>query len=183
MEARSAQHRGILMGRYKDLDTTLHLDRFHFRDDVRRIFESIEEEYLALEARFTKRERTPDGIMVSIGSFSAETDGLEKRFWAKLEAVIGRSLSMEQVKKQLPEHSLFPFGRSEARIELQRENGQYHGKVYRTGRVESKGAPISGEALVEDFSGPELPPMYKRFWIEPLQGAVRKRQKPAPSGR
>jgi tRNA A-37 threonylcarbamoyl transferase component Bud32 len=158
--------RGILTDKYHDLNTTLHFDRYGFGGDVQRVFESTEQEYLALEARFTKRERKGDGhLTVTIGKFPEEVKKIESRFFKKLEALLASSGLMNQVRGLLPENSLFPFGTQEARIELWRDNGQYHGKVY--GKSPEGGITEQMKLVdqaVEEFSGPELPKMYERFW-------------------
>jgi hypothetical protein len=160
---------GILMNKYDDLNATLHFEQWGARDDVRKVFESTEQEYLALEARYTKRERKADGhLTVTIGKFPEEVKQLESRFFKKLESMYAINHLMNQIRGLLPENSLFPFGKEEVRIELWRDNGQYHGKVYRkfpegalTGQMKQVEQPV------EEFSGPELPMMYKRFWTEP----------------
>jgi hypothetical protein len=158
----------ILGGRYRDLATTLHLDRFAFDDDVRRIFESTEAEYLALEARFTKRERQEGNrVRVTICSFEEGAKKLETRFFNKLQTATHGSF-MADIRRQLPENDLFPFGRQEVRIELWREDSQYHGKVVQQRRELVDGQGKMVEKPIEEFSGLELPPMYKRFWIEPI---------------
>jgi tRNA A-37 threonylcarbamoyl transferase component Bud32 len=160
------QH-GVLMDKYNDLNTTLHFEQYGLRDSVRRVFESTEQEYLALEARYTKRERKADGhVTVTIGNFSQEEKQLETRFFKKLEAMYEIRHLMNQIRELLPENSLFPFGAQEARIELWRDNGQYHGKVCRkVPPGENKGlGKVGEEQVAEEFSGPELPMMYKRFW-------------------
>jgi hypothetical protein len=162
-EERGSGKMTILGGRYRDLATTLHLDRFGFDDDVRRIFESTEAEYLALESRFTKRERKEGNLIrVTIRSFDKQAKDLEDLFFKKLQSATHGSL-MVDIHRQLPENKLFPFGRQEVRIELWQEDGQYHGKVT---QEDPAGKP-GQEQTVEEFSGLELPPMYKRFWSEP----------------
>src|SRR5262249_23699998 len=87
-------------------------------------------------------------------------------FFKKLQTATHGSF-MVDIHQQLPENSLFPFGSQEVRIELWREDGQYHGKV---SQEVLEGQPPQAkmvEKAVEEFSGLELPPMYKRFWIEP----------------
>jgi tRNA A-37 threonylcarbamoyl transferase component Bud32 len=172
MEMRAFEEHGsgkmtILGGRYRDLVTTVHLDRFGLGEDVRQVFESTEAEYLALEARFTKRERKEGNrIRVTIRSFEKDAKDLEKLFFDKLQSATHGSF-MVDIHRQLPENRLFPFGRQEVRIELWREDGQYHGKV---SQEVLEGQPPEAkmvEKAVEEFSGPALPPMYKRFWIEP----------------
>jgi predicted Ser/Thr protein kinase len=156
----------ILQDRYRDLATTLGIDRFgrQFEDDVRAVFESTEQEYLALEARFTMREKDKNGhqIVIIKPFFDQEAEQLEKRFWAKLQILmqnkyVGSQNMLGAARAQLPENSLFPFVVHGAKIELWRENGQFHGKV-------DKSVTGGNEQFVEEFSGPELPKMYKRFW-------------------
>jgi tRNA A-37 threonylcarbamoyl transferase component Bud32 len=159
---------GVLMDKYNDLNTTLHFEQYGLRDSVRRVFESTEQEYLGLEARYTKRERKADGhLTVTIGNFSQEVKQLESRFFKKLEAMYEIRHLMNQIKGLLPENSLFPFGAQEARIELWRDNGQFHGKVYRKFATGEFKGPVTVEehGVAEEFSGQELPMMYKRFWM------------------
>src|SRR5262249_152891 len=91
MELRALDEHGsakmtILGGRYRDLVTTVHLDRYGFGEDVRHVFESTEAEYMALEARFTKRERQEaNRVRVTIRSFEEEAKKLEARFFNKLQ--------------------------------------------------------------------------------------------------
>jgi tRNA A-37 threonylcarbamoyl transferase component Bud32 len=181
----SPRQHGILMDKYDDLNTTLHLEQWGVRDDVRKVFESTEQEYLALEARYTKRERKADGhLTVTIGKFPEEVKQIESRFFKKLESMYALAPIRNQIRGLLPENSLFPFGVQEARIELWRADGQYHGKVYVNKKVDqrvlnqSTGKVIGGEVVTdesptEEFSGPELPTMYKRFWTEsPNRGST-----------
>jgi hypothetical protein len=161
----------ILGSHYRDLVTTVHLDRYGFHDDVRRVFESTEAEYLALEARFTKREwQDKDRLRVKIRKFEEEVKKLEERFFSKLQTATHGSF-MADIRRQLPENSLFPFGSKEVHIELWREDGQYHGKVTEESRELVDGQAKMVEKPIEEFSNLELPPMYKRFWIEPGQKA------------
>jgi tRNA A-37 threonylcarbamoyl transferase component Bud32 len=158
----------ILGSRYRDLITTTHLDTFGFGDDVHKVFQSTEAEYLALESRFTKRERQEvDRVRITIGKFPEEAKQLETLFLHKLQSVTN-GMFMNAVRTQLPEGKTFPFGAKEVRIELWQEDGLYHGKV----ALDTQGG---GQQTAEEFSGHELPPMYKRFWIEsaPMGGAVK----------
>ena len=163
------QH-GILMDRYNDLNTTLHFEQYGSRDSVRRVFESTEQEYLALEARFTKREwQDKNHLRVTIRKFEEDLKQLESLFFNKLQAATHGSF-MADIRRQLPEHKIFPFGGQEVHIELWREDGQYHGKVTQDFPEESIPRGIKMvEKTIEEFSGPELPPMYKRFWTEPAK--------------
>jgi tRNA A-37 threonylcarbamoyl transferase component Bud32 len=160
-----AEHGGgkmvILGDRYRDLVTTTNLDRFGFGDNVRQVFQSAERDYLALESRFTKRERKErNRVRVSIGKFSDDVKDQETLFLNKLQSVTN-GMFMNEFRRQLPENKIFPFGSKEVHIELWREEGLFHGKVTQ----EFAGQPDA--QTLEEFSGLELPPRYKRFWIEP----------------
>jgi predicted Ser/Thr protein kinase len=158
----------ILRDKYRDLATTLGFDRFghQFENDVRAVFESTEQEYLAMESRFTKREKDAKGHQkITIRPFfDQEVEQLERRFWAKLQTLMQNKWVANQdmlraARAQLPEGTMFPSVAHGARIELWQENGQYHGKV-------DKSVTGGDDNLVEEFSGPELPKMYERFWIK-----------------
>jgi tRNA A-37 threonylcarbamoyl transferase component Bud32 len=155
--------RGLLQQKHLDLQTTLGLPQWQgdVIRDIALVFRSSEEEYMALEARFTKRQKVEGRpLKVTILPFTDERNQLEKRFWAKLEVLLSKASvvqATEIARKQLPDGSLFPFGKEEVTIELWRDNELYHGKVFR------------GEATdkpVEEFSNPKLPLMYERFWVE-----------------
>jgi hypothetical protein len=159
----------ILGNRYRDLVTTTHLDNFGFGGDVRKVFQSTEAEYLALESRFTKRERKEGNrVLVTIGKFSQDVKELETLFLNKLQNVTN-GMFTNTFRQQL-ENKIFPFGSKDVRIELWQENGLFHGKVTQEFPEEpAKGQVKMIEKTVEEFSGPDLPPMYKRFWIEPAK--------------
>src|SRR5262249_41668237 len=111
-----------------------------------------------LEARFTKMERGMGRMTVTIRPFPQEVKQLEERFWAKLDALLRfTGLSLQDVHKQIPEGTLFPFGKEPVHIELWRTNNTFFGKA-------TRGDPVAKEARVEEFSGPKLPQMYERFW-------------------
>jgi tRNA A-37 threonylcarbamoyl transferase component Bud32 len=157
----------ILGNRYRDLVTTTHLDQYGFGPDVERVFRSTEAEYLALESRFTKRERKEGNrVRISIGKFPEEVKELESLFLNKLQTTTHGTF-MNDFRRQLPENKIFPFGSKDVRIELWREDGLYHGKVSQEVPDGQAGQVKMVEKAIEEFSGPELPPMYKRFWIEP----------------
>ncbi len=95
---------------------------------------------------------------MTIRPFRDKAAELEKRFWAKLEAILPLGNMSIQARKQLPkEGDLFPFGQEEMRIEIWQEGGWYHGKVYRAVNGAS-------DRPIEEFDGPQLPKMYERFW-------------------
>lgn len=150
----------VLSSEYESLVTTLHLDVNGMTPRVREIFQATEKDYLAMEARFTKRERRYGGdVKVTILPFRDKANELEKRFWAKLETVLQPGYMTTQARKQLPkEGELFPFGQEEVRIEIRHENGWFHGKVYRGAKGAADPQPS------EEFDGRQLPKMYERFW-------------------
>jgi hypothetical protein len=149
----------VLRSEYKGLVAALKLDQRGLMPNVADIFRATEADYLALEARFTKRQRHPNGhLKVTILPFRDKAVELEKRFRAQLEAVLSSS-DMIQARKQLPqEGGLFPFGQEEVRIEIRHEGNWYHGKVYR-------GADGAAVRQTEEFDGLQLPKMYERFWV------------------
>jgi hypothetical protein len=153
----------ILEDRYRDFKTKYPL--IWFEKDVEEIFRRTEQEYLALEARFTKRERSGGNrVTVTIKPFTTELQELDKRFQSNLQAVLlrdmqqqGRSFKMDS-SARFVDQSAFPFGENGARIEIWRDhNGWYQGRV-------SRGIDAAKGELVEEFSGPQLPRMYERFW-------------------
>jgi hypothetical protein len=158
----------ILEERYRDFGAQHDL-RYPYKDEAREVFRKAEEEYLALEARFTKRERNgPNRVTVTIKPFATELQELDKRFQSSLHAVIQRNMQERGMKRitngkmtvdnppQYVDQNAFPFGRDEARIEIWRDfNGWYQGKVSR-----------GKDKAVEEFSGPQLPKMYARFWAD-----------------
>jgi tRNA A-37 threonylcarbamoyl transferase component Bud32 len=157
---RATQQMALLTRKQNDLLRTLHFNSdWGVGRDIAEVFRSTEAEYVQLEARFTKREPTAFGrATVTIRPFTEEVKELEKRFWAKLDPLLRTTgqAGVEDAHKQIPEGSLFPFGKEEVRIELWRTNNTYYGKV-------TRGAPAAKESRVEEFSGPRLPTMYERF--------------------
>jgi tRNA A-37 threonylcarbamoyl transferase component Bud32 len=162
-ERRNSKPQVILAEQYSGLITTLGLAQFGLDRRVGEVFRSTEAEYLALESRFTKTNRELNGnqVKVTILPFKEEADQLEQRFWAKLEAILDRPDWRKQARELMPKKGfLFPFGKEQARIEiLQEEVRWYHGKVFR-----GQGEPDM--PLTEEFSGPQLPKMYERFWAQ-----------------
>ncbi len=150
----------VLNSEYESLVTTLQLNSYAMTPRVRELFQATEKEYLALEARFTKRQRDHGGnLKVTILPFRDKVSDLDKRFRAKLQTVLGPYYPNNQALKQLPkEGELFPFGQEEVRIEIRTDGGWYHGKVYRGAKGAAALEPI------EEFDGPQLPKMYERFW-------------------
>ncbi len=165
---RPSQGMTILEERYRDFITQRDL-LYPFKQEVEAVFRKSEAEYLALEARFTKRERTgPSRVTITIKPFATELQELDKRLQSNLHAVIRRNMQQQGMKitsdgktkaenpPQYVDQNAFPFGREEARIEIWRDfNGWYQGKVSR-----------GKDKAVEEFSGPQLPKMYERFWAE-----------------
>jgi tRNA A-37 threonylcarbamoyl transferase component Bud32 len=147
---------GVLKPQYTNLVTTLGLDRYGLERQVGEVFRTTEDEYLALESSFTKRERDTDGhLKVTVLPFKDDVDQLEERFWAKLESILWDHNLKKQARDQLPRKgSLFPFGKEEARIELWHEGKWYHGRVFRG----------MADKSTEQFDGPQLPKAYARFW-------------------
>jgi tRNA A-37 threonylcarbamoyl transferase component Bud32 len=151
----------LLGQKHHDLETTLHLSRWGVGRDIDEVFRTTESEYVQLEARFTKLERDQGRVTVTIRPFPQEAKQLEERFWAKLDSLLRfTGVNMQDVHKQIPEGSLFPFGKEPVRIELWRTMDLYHGKV-------TRGEDAAKEPRVEEFSGAKLPAMYERFWIDP----------------
>jgi tRNA A-37 threonylcarbamoyl transferase component Bud32 len=150
----------VLGSEYESLVTTLGLDSYIMAPRVREVFQATERDYLALEARFTKRQRDHGGnLKVTILPFRDKASDLDRCFRAKLVTVLGPGYPNNQARNQLPrEGELFPFGQEEVRIEIRPEGGWYHGKVYRG----AKGAADPQPA--EEFDGPRIPKMYERFW-------------------
>jgi tRNA A-37 threonylcarbamoyl transferase component Bud32 len=155
----------VLKKEYEGLVTTLdlHENTLPKASSVAEVFRATEEEYLALESRFTKRQRDDAGhLKVTILPFRDKATELEKRFWAKLVHVFARYDGSKtiQARKLLPkEGELFPFGQEEVRIEIQREGYWFHGRVYRGGKA-------TADKPSEEFDGPQLPAMYERFWAD-----------------
>jgi tRNA A-37 threonylcarbamoyl transferase component Bud32 len=160
----TGQGLSILEDRYRDFRTKWGLQ--WFQTDAEDIFRRTVEEYLALEARFTKRERDGAGrLTITIKPFTTELQELDKRFQSNLQSVIERDMRQRGASAKgkgndsprFVDQSAFPFGKEEARIEIWRENNWYRGKVYR-------GTDTGKDKPVEEFSGPQLPKMYERFW-------------------
>src|SRR5262249_13821502 len=125
-----------------------------------------EEEYLALEARFTKRERSGGSrVTTTIRPFATQLQELDRRFQANLDAggrrdAIKRGLKIDGGNPdQGGDVNDFPVCKEEDRIEIWRDqNGWYQGRVH-------LGTDTGKDKAVEEFNGPQLPKMYERFWV------------------
>jgi serine/threonine protein kinase len=154
----------VLSSEYEGLVASFpYLDKYELTHRVHDIFQATEKDYLALEARFTKRLRNHGGdLKVTILPFHDKAIELEERFRAKLETVLSQRYDFympNEVRKQLPrEGGLFPFGQEEVRIEIRTDANGYHGKVYRGAKGAADPQPS------EEFDGPHLPKIYERFW-------------------
>jgi hypothetical protein len=123
---------------------------------LKMIFRRAEQEYLEMELRHTSRtvnNRAERHLLVTIRPFQEELSQLEERVWAKLNAIFYVYNQQGAAQKQLPGRGmLFPFGDSNATIEMWQEGSWYYWKV------------IRGAETHEEGNGAQLPRRYQRFW-------------------
>jgi tRNA A-37 threonylcarbamoyl transferase component Bud32 len=145
----------ILVGDIDDLKRTLPL--YNDQPEVlKMIFRRAEQEYLEMELRHTSRtvnNRAERHLLVTIRPFPEELSQLEERVWAKLNAIFTYYNQPGAAQKQLPARGmLFPFGDSNATIEMWQEGSWYYWKVIRDAETHEEG------------NGAQLPRRYQRFW-------------------
>jgi hypothetical protein len=159
MLAQNSQPQGVLRQNHDDLVRVMRLGRYGLDKPVGDVFRSTEDDYLDLEARFTKRERGDDGhLKVIILPFKDEADKLYERFLAKLKLVLDANM-YKAAEDYFRPRQFFPFGQQKVKLEMWRHGGWYHGNVI-TG-VDGPGVPGK-----QEFDGPQLPKAYERFWAD-----------------